>query len=78
MWSWRASPRPPVTVSSGEAASTRGPVILPAAISLRITMSMRALPVAAQTRAVKPWSYRMRAWRMVMSVFSSGGVSPSE
>ena len=63
-------------VSSGPAASSRGPGMCPALISLRITTSMRGFAEPPLTQDVKPASSTTRAWCAVRSVCSSGGTSP--
>ncbi len=71
------SPRPLVGVSSGDAASIRGPGISPALIALRMTISSRALAAAALLILVKPWSRSSFTCFMVIKVCSSMGTSPS-
>ena len=75
--SWRPSPRPPVTVSSGLAASRRGPSITPWSMASRTATSRRILAAAAEQALVKPAPRSFRAASMVSSAWSSGGSSPS-
>ena len=73
----RASHGPPVVMNCGVAARMRGPGMRPESISLRSTMSVRGLLEAALTAAVMPWSSTVRALCIAISMFSSGGMSPT-
>ena len=73
----RPSPRPPVTVSSGLAASRRGPSVRPWSMASRTATSSRILAAAAEQALVKPAPSSLRAASMVSSAWSSGGSSPS-
>lgn len=70
------SPRLPVAVISGDAASSRGPGARPALIQLRVTGSCRGRTPAAEKADVKPASSNRPAFNRPMSTPSSGGVSP--
>ena len=52
----RMSPRPPVTVNQGVAASSLGPGISPFSMALRMTTSSLGLAEAALMQLVMPWS----------------------
>ena len=54
MCSRRTSPRPLLTVSSGVAASMRGPGMSPLLMALRMTMSSRDLADAMELMLVNP------------------------
>ena len=73
----RPSPSPPVTVSSGLAASSRGPSVRPPSMASRTATSSLIFAAAAEQALVKPAPSSRRAASMVRSAWSSGGSSPS-